>query len=172
MDVFDRLRYRLQIGLTTVPQRRDWQYAVILLGLFAVIYLPIGFTAGFLKFDWRLNPGLMLSVAAGALIMPGIIEEFIFRLLLMPHRTESLSVRSRQFWTIVSWLLFLLYHMPPWTPAFFKTPIFLLGAGLLGIACTISYWQSRSIWTAVLIHWVIVAVWLLCLGGLGRFESA
>jgi uncharacterized protein len=171
MPILDRLGHRLKTSLTTIPTWRDWQYVLILLGLFALIYLPIGFTTGFLHFDWRLNPGLILSVAMGALLMPGITEELIFRVLLLPQPTEEMPALQRSAWIGLSWLLFLLYHIPPWTPNFFKTPAFVIGAGLLGLICTVSYLQSRSIWTAVFIHWMIVSVWLLGLGGLARFDG-
>jgi uncharacterized protein len=88
----------------------------------------------------------------------------------VPHRTEPMRPLMRRSWMILSWLLFVFYHLPPWTPVFFKTPVFLMGAGLVGLVCTLSYAQSRSIWTAVFIHWTIVVVWLLLLGGLARFE--
>jgi uncharacterized protein len=166
----DRLGYRIKTAIVTIPQAKDWRYAVILLGLFGVIYLPIGFATGFLTIAPRLNPGLVVTIMGSALLMPGISEEFVFRMLLVPHRTEPMRPLMRRFWMILSWVLFVLYHLLPWTPAFFKTPVFLIGAGLVGIVCTLSYRQSRSIWTAVFIHWTIVVVWLLLLGGLARFE--
>jgi uncharacterized protein len=167
----DRLGYRIKTAIVTIPRSKDWRYALILLGLFGVIYLPIGFATGFLTIAPRLNPGLVVTIMGSALLMPGISEEFVFRVLLMPHRTEPMRPLMRRFWMVLSWVLFLLYHLPTWTPAFFKMPVFLIGAGLVGIVCTLSYRQSRSIWTAVFIHWTIVVVWLLLLGGLARFES-
>ncbi|MBE9029418.1 CPBP family intramembrane metalloprotease [filamentous cyanobacterium LEGE 11480] len=167
----DRLRYRIQTAVITIPAPRDWRYTLILLGLFGLIYLPIGFHTGFLKLAPQLNPGLVITVAATALLMPGINEELIFRVLLLPHPTEPMRPMVQRLWQMCSWILFVLYHVPPWTPDFFKTPAFLIGVGLVGIACTFSYWQSRSIWTAVFLHWAIVSLWLLVFGGLAKFES-
>lgn len=166
----DRLGYRIKTAIATIPKAQDWRYALILLGLFGVVYLPIGFTTGFLTIAPRLNPGVILVIMGSALLMPGISEEFVFRVLMLPHRTEPMRPLIRRSWMVLSWLLFVFYHLPPWTPAFFKTPVFLIGAGLVGLVCTLSYRQSRSIWTAVFLHWAIVVVWLLLLGGLARFE--
>jgi uncharacterized protein len=172
LTIGDRLIYRLQAAIVTRSQRRDWHYALILLALFSLIYLPVGFHTGFLRWDWRLNPGLVLRVAVGALFSPGIVEELIFRVLMLPHPTEPLPPLQRQIWWLVSWSAFLLYHLPPWTPSWFKTPMFLLGAGLVGLVCSFAYLQSRSIYTAIALHWVIVVVWLIGFGGWARFEQS
>lgn len=47
----------------------------------------------------------------------------------------------------------------------FRTPVFLLSAALLGVACTVAYLHTGSLWVPVVIHWIIVAVWLVLLGG-------
>jgi uncharacterized protein len=165
----DRLAYRFRAGFGKTPTQWDCRYALVLLGLFGLLYLPVGWHTGFLYWAPQTNWGTVIGVMAGALLMPGLNEEILFRLILLPHPTEPIKPDSRKVWTIGSWVLFLLYHVPPWTPAFFKTPIFLLGAGLVGIVCTFAYLQSRSLWTAVFIHWTIVVIWLLLLGGLARF---
>jgi predicted Abi (CAAX) family protease len=166
---YDRLAHRFRAGFGKLPTARDWHYGLILLSLFGLLYLPVGWHTGFLHWAPQLNLGVVMGVMAGAFLMPGLNEEILFRLMLLPHPTEPLQPYTRNAWTIGSWVLFVLYHVPPWTPAFFKTPIFLLGAGLVGLVCTFAYLQSRSIWTAVFIHWTIVVVWLLLFGGLRRF---
>lgn len=50
----------------------------------------------------------------------------------------------------------------------FTRPVFLLLTTLLGAACTTAYLQSGSLWPPVVIHWLIVAVWLLFFGGYER----
>jgi predicted Abi (CAAX) family protease len=40
-------------------------------------------------------------------------------------------------------------------------PRFLVQVTLLGLACSLAYLVSGSIWPPVLIHWLTVVVWLL-----------
>ena len=103
--------------------------------------------------------------------MPALLEELGFRVLLLPHPTETIAPSKRWLFSIISWLFFVVYHLHPFTPSFFKMPAFLIGAGLLGIICTVSYLKSGSIWIAIAIHWVIVVGWLLFFGGLERFHA-
>ena len=169
---YDRLLYRLRASTQSMPSRTSWMWATVALCGYVVMYLPFGLSVGFLKFQPELNPGRWLSVAFGSLLMPGLSEELMFRVLLIPHPTEPMPPLVRQRWIFGSWVLFILAHLPPWTPRFFHEMPFLLGSGLLGILCTLSYLQSRSIWTAVLIHWAIVVQWLLVWGGLETFRSS
>jgi predicted Abi (CAAX) family protease len=82
-----------------------------------------------------------------------------------------MPLRKRWFYIGLSWVLFLLYHLHPFVPPFFKTPGFLIGAALIGIICTLSYIRSGSIWLPVILHWLTVAVWLLAFGGLKKFSE-
>lgn len=160
---------RLIAALLTIPSAKDWGVAIALLLIFTLIYLPIGLKLGFLKFGLPPSWQTVIGVSAASFFMPGVLEELMFRGLLIPRTTEALTSRQNWFWVVLSWLLFIAYHLHPFTPAFFKGIAFLSGAGLLGIACTLSYLQSQSIWTAVFIHWLIVVVWLLLFGGLAKF---
>jgi uncharacterized protein len=166
-----RLRYRLKTALLTRPRGRAWQVALGLLLIYGLVYLPIGLTTHFLSWSPRLEFWTLLGVSIGSLAMPGFTEELIFRGLLVPHPTEPIPPLTRRLWIGASWGLFLVYHLNPWAPRLFWQPLFLLGMGLLGMACTVSYLQSRSVWTAVLIHWIIVVSWLLLFGGLARFQG-
>lgn len=169
--IYHRLKHRLLAGLFTIPSRKAWQVTIALAILYGILYLPLGFGLGFLRWQPIDNWGIGLGVAIGALFMPGLVEEFLFRLLLLPHPTEPIGPLRRRNSIIINSILFLLYHLHPWTPAFFRAPPFWIGAGLLGIVCTASYLQSRSLWTAVVLHWAIVMVWLLLLGGLAKFSA-
>jgi len=52
----------------------------------------------------------------------------------------------------------------------FTNPGFLLSTLILGITLTISYWHSRSIWSPVVIHWIVVIVWLLIFDGYSKLD--
>ena len=47
----------------------------------------------------------------------------------------------------------------------FQQPAFLGLTYILGASCTYLYLQTGSIWPAIIWHWVVVALWLLVLGG-------
>ena len=153
-----------------MPTVRSWRFLLGLLSIDGGVYLPIAFGVGFLQWQPHLNLGIVLRVSLQALVMPGLLEELLFRVLLIPHPTEPLRPFLRRSWIGLSWLLFVLYHLLPWTPAFFREPVFLLGAGLLGLGCTVTYLHSRSIWTPMILHWAIVTPWLLLFGGLEKFQ--
>jgi predicted Abi (CAAX) family protease len=163
---------RLLLAICTRPQPSDWLYAALLLLLYAVVYLPMGFANGFLSIEPRSDGATILGVAIGAFLSPGLTEECVFRVLLIPHRVEPARPIDRWLWVCVSWLAFVAYHpFNPLRQSFFEYPIFLIGAGLLGMICTSSYLRSGSLWIPVIMHWLIVVIWLLGLGGLGKFDS-
>lgn len=164
------LARRLTNAILTIPAKRDWAWAIALLLIYGAVFLPIGLASGFLR--WQLPSSLWVAIGVllRALLMPGLSEELFFRVLLIPHPSESVSLTTRRTWVGVSWISFVLYHpLNPAAPAFFGEPIFLLGAGLLGIACTIAYLQCGSLWTPVMIHWLAVVIWLLLFDGLAKF---
>jgi uncharacterized protein len=167
---FHRLKYRLYAGFVTRPQRKDFAVAIVCLLLYGLIYLPIGLSLGFLHWQPEPKAWQWFNVIIAALFIPGLNEELVFRVILIPHPTEPIGPISRQKLIFLSWILFLLAHLHPWSPAFFHQPPFLIGAGLLGILCTLSYLQSRSIWMPLFIHWTIVVNWLLIWGGLEKFS--
>ena len=161
---------RLILATYTRPSKSDWLYAVLLLGLYGVIYLPIGFMSGFLTVEPRLQWATIWRVTIGAFLSPGLSEECVFRVLLIPHRVEPVKPIVRWFWTISSWVGFVAYHpLNPYGQPFFANPIFLIGAGILGMICTSAYLRTGSLWIPVLMHWFIVVIWLLLCGGLKRF---
>lgn len=166
----DRILYRLRAATRSMPSRTSWVWTIVALGVYGVMYVPFGVSVGFLKFQPELHAGQWLNVAFGSFLMPGLSEELMFRTILIPHPTEPMPPIVRQGWIFGSWVLFIFVHLMPWTPGFFHEMPFLLGAGLLGMLCTLSYLQSRSMWTAVFIHWMIVVQWLLVWGGLEKLR--
>jgi uncharacterized protein len=171
MGILVRIYNRVKTAVSTIPSKKSWLLAIGLLALYGMVYLPIGFALGFLTIEIQTSWQTIIQVIVGAFLMPGVSEELSFRVLLIPLPSERMSQTSRYRWVGLSWLLFLLWHLHAFTPAFFHTPGFLIGAGLLGVICTISYLQSTSLWTPAMMHGLIVTVWLLLLGGLSRFEN-
>jgi len=166
---------RLIAAAMTLPGLRDWLVAAGTLLIYGLIALPLGFRQGFLTWGQPLITPLRLQdrigIALRAAIAPALVEELIFRVLLLPHPTAGIAIQTWLLWGMFSLLLFLLYH-PLNALTFarfgfptFLQPTFLTLAGLLGLACTVVYQQSGSLWTITAMHWIIVTIWVLWLGG-------
>ncbi|MGB3202409.1 MAG: CPBP family glutamic-type intramembrane protease [Nodosilinea sp.] len=164
--------HRLRQAATTRPQPRDWQLAAGLTLALGVVTLPVGLHSGFL------SPGVAdvtwvsgLRLMARVLLLPALLEEGFWRVLLLPHPTEMISDRKRWRLGLPMLGLFVVMHplnaMTLYPLAFdtFTNPVFLLAAALLGLICTVVYWKSGSLWIVTAMHWLVVTVWLLFLGG-------
>jgi predicted Abi (CAAX) family protease len=164
---------RILTSVLTLPTFQDWLYAVILLLIYASIAIPIGWNLNFLQFKASLHWSIVLRIFLVAVLMPGLLEELVWRVVLIPHPTETIDPSLRWFWVSLSLILFIAYHpLNPWVKHdTFKDPIFLVLAALLGIVCTLSYLESGSIWTPAFIHWAIVVIWLSFCGGYRKIHS-
>jgi predicted Abi (CAAX) family protease len=170
LKLFTTLFHRFSIAFCTRPTGSDCGYAAILLLIYAMVYLPIGFGFGFLEVEIQSAWITIIGVAIGAFFNPAIGEELVFRVFMIPHPTEEMNAVLRRFFILFSWIAFVVYHpLNPLGEPFFSSAVFLVGAGLLGIVCTLSYLRSGSLWTPVAMHWLIVVVWLLVFGGLEKF---
>ncbi|MFP4262217.1 MAG: type II CAAX prenyl endopeptidase Rce1 family protein [Halomonas sp.] len=137
---------------------------------YATASLAIGFCSGLFRLE-LISSEWVLVLPFTLLLFPSLLEEVVFRGLLIPRETIE---RGR--WQVVkamagSTLLFVLWHplnavtfnrsaMP-----IFLDPAFLVVVALLGITCSYGYVVSKSIWVPVLIHWATVVVWVFLLGG-------
>lgn len=152
-----------------------WLITLGLLLGYAAIALPLGWRLGFLQRSVAVPPIQQLPIRLIALlIMPALVEELVFRVALLPHLLEGASRVNWLGWSLFSLTLFVLYHplsartyYPAGNPTFLK-PIFWLLSALLGIACMVAYGWTGSLWSAVIIHWIVVVVWLWGLGGQQR----
>jgi predicted Abi (CAAX) family protease len=170
--------HRLAAAGGTIPDVAAWGYATLLLLIYTLLALPVAFGFGFIrmglpKLSWWGRVGVLL----GALATPAISEEVVFRVLLLPHPAEAVAGITPWLWGSFSLILFILYH-PANAYSFFPAgrqvfiaPIFLSLAALLGVICTLSYLQSGSLWPPVFLHWIIVVVWLLLLGGYDKLHN-
>lgn len=169
MKTLQLIFQRLTKAFFQRPNLKEIQLLAILLGLYALLFLPIGFYSGFLKLEIQTKWTTWIVVLIGTFIMPGLCEETIFRVLLIPHPSEQVAPQKGWIAIIFSWIVFLAYHpLNPFGKPFFSEPVFLTGAGMLGICCTIMYLSSGSLWFPVIIHWLIVSVWILMFGGLDK----
>lgn len=168
---------RLLHAVSTIPDAGDWGMAAGLLLILALVFLPVGFGTGFLRLaPLRASRSVIAGIALAALVTPALIEEMIFRVCLLPHLSENASVEARWLWGCVGEIAFVACHplraivLRRDSPkrAAFTDPVFLLLSALLGVACTLAYLGSGSIWPPVALHGIVVIAWLLLLGGWER----
>ena len=101
----------------------------------------------------------------------------LFRAALLPHpRVEALPAPSRYAMSAALPLaIFVAYHLinpDPRARGVFRDWRFLSLAGVLGTACTISYYVTGgSLLAAALTHWVPVCAWLFYLGGWQKLRA-
>ncbi len=168
---------RLTLALTTWPEVGDWLSCLELFVAYSVIALPVGLWRGLLRLEWVSSWTTILMTTVITFIFPSVIEEILFRVLLVPHPAQEQSMRTVLAWGIVSLILFVLAHpLNAWLVMksrreTFWNPWFLVLATLLGGVCTITYVQSGSLWLPVGLHWGVVLIWLLCLGGDRRMSA-
>ncbi len=167
---------RLWAGIVTLPDLKGWWLGLGLLGSYSIVALPLGFKSGFLTLDRQF--GSLARSLVHLFFLPALLEEILFRLLLIPHPIETVISRELYLWMTISLGLFIIYH-PLNALTLYKTghPIFmdwrfLTLTGLLGIVCAIAYTITGSIWSAVIIHWVVVVAWLHVFGGRARLQSS
>jgi predicted Abi (CAAX) family protease len=167
-----RMRLRsVWLGLRTWPDRRAWLRCGGIFVIYAAIAAALGALSGFFRPglpDWPAWKLILLPLVL--LITPALGEELFFRALPLPHPDEAATRRHRLFASALALVAFVLWHPLNglWTPRVwpvFTDPVFLMLAALLGVACTLAYLASGSIWPPVLIHWSTVVVWGLLLGG-------
>ena len=143
--------------------RRAWLEGLFLLAVLMVFAVLLGTRAHLFTFspttDW---PGLIV-IALIAIIIPALGEELVFRVLLAGRRGRWRGGAALA--------LFVLWHpaqlwlgLPMAQPAFID-PAFLAITAALGLACTISWRRSGSIWPAVAMHWAVVVMWKGFAGG-------
>ena len=166
---------RLSRAIATFPDLGN-PNLVAAIGVYALFMLVLGLTTGFLHWDLCRSKKTIVRVMATSFITPAILEELFFRVILLPYPSSKIAPKLYFIESVFSLCLFVIYHplnaitfFPQGRKTFFN-PIFLILATALGIVCTLSYWQTGSLWLPVSIHWLSVVLWLLCFGGLNQLD--
>jgi uncharacterized protein (DUF2235 family)/membrane protease YdiL (CAAX protease family) len=142
-------------------------WPVLLVGLFAWL-------GGFVHWRPDFGPGL-LWLALIAFVTPVLVEEALFRgLLLKPPSDgvsglgpEALSALLFASWhPLAAWVLCRWLACPEWAPLAWNW-WFLAACAALGFACARLTLVSRSLWPAVLLHWLVIMVWKALFDGPG-----
>jgi predicted Abi (CAAX) family protease len=148
------------------PHGQLWSL-LILIG-YGLLAFPLARRSGLLPRRWHWAPWpRLLPGALGLFLFPALQEELLFRALLLPSALEGVSPLALVPWVALSVGLFVAWHpllagtrRDP-LRTLLKDPRFLVQVTLLGLACSLAYLVSGSIWPPVLIHWLTVVVWLL-----------
>ncbi|MCK4742779.1 MAG: CPBP family intramembrane metalloprotease [Sulfuriflexus sp.] len=163
------LRKNLITGLKTAP----WHKLILNIGLFiifAIIASAIGLTTGLLNYE-VIDSTLVYILPFALFLFPSMFEEIIFRGLLIPNDTCFKGAKEIAFYSLMSSILFVLWHplnaltINPKAQVFFLDPWFLLIAFVLGMVCSLGYIFSRSLWVSIVMHWLTVMAWVFLLGG-------
>lgn len=162
-----RLQNRLRASLTTWPSSRQWLVAVGIGAVALAVEGALGAAGGFLKpapADWSVLPFSLLL----AVFVPALGEEAVFRGLLVPSREDRRDIAVA---LLVSTALFVAWHavegltfMRAAAPVFLRAD-FLAMTAVLGLACGIMRHCTGSLWPAVALHWLTVAIWQVWFGG-------
>ncbi len=129
----------------------------------------IGFATGL--FELGLPSTFEVLILPPILVLyPALIEELIFRGLLLPRsltqasglrRFAALSFSSLVF---VAWHPFNHYLIGMSDTSLFIEPGFLVIVLMLGYLCGHLYLRTQSLWPAIAVHWATTVVWNLFLG--------
>lgn len=160
----------LLTALQTIPTGEHWLLGAILLIIYGAIALIWGFRSDFLQFRLLQSPSKIGQIIVTSFFAPALIEEIVFRVLLLPQPTQNLK-QLPVIAVTINLLIFVVYHplnaltfFPRGRKIFFEET-FLSLASLLGLICIVAYWLSSSLWLPVILHWIVVVTWLIGLGG-------
>ncbi len=127
---------------------------------------PVAMAGGLISLDAR-DGAATLRTLLLPFLTPALLEEGLFRGLLLPHpATPGVTRIRRAGWWTGSLLAYVAAHPLAaglWRPSargVFDAPDFLVAAALLGLSATALYQRTGSLWPGVLLHGAVVATWL------------
>ncbi|XOF32521.1 MAG: type II CAAX prenyl endopeptidase Rce1 family protein [Candidatus Electrothrix sp. YB6] len=147
---------------------QEWKFSLALMTIFGGIAVAVG-SAGSLYQLEMLQSRMMYFLPFSLFLFPAFLEESFFRGILIPHNTKEKGPAAGLLFTLLSAALFTAWHplnaltVNPGASELFLNPSFLAIAFCLGIVCSLSYIRSRSLWTPIIMHWLVI--WVLFLGG-------
>ncbi|HEX9949922.1 MAG TPA: CPBP family glutamic-type intramembrane protease [Thermodesulfobacteriota bacterium] len=162
----------LKCGLLTLPKGSDIIFSVVVFLIYILVALSIGFCSGFFNIKvLKADSWVMIILPISLFFVPSLFEETFFRGLLLPHKSRATSTGLLLLYSLFSIFVFIVWHpinaMTINHPAFaiFTNLVFLCLAALMGIACTITYLKTGSLWIPIVIHWLTVLAWVFFLNG-------
>jgi predicted Abi (CAAX) family protease len=173
----ERLR-ALANGLLAWPTGYAWLISLLVMLLYGGAALWVGLRSGLIKQRRNVQTtSERILIGARLLLHPALVEEVIFRGLLLPPPSNVSFTTDVVFWFSLSLLSFILAHplnghlLRRNARHVFTNPTFLTLAGLLGLCASVLYWISASLWPPIILHWMVVYVWLTNYGGLAALSG-
>lgn len=171
------LSQRTRGSFTRPPGRMPWPALGLWVGLYFAVVLAWGWSTGFLKWQpTSLSPGVFARTCLILLVFPGLAEELVFRVWMLPHPRERAAPAVRLRWLGVSTGVFVLWHVlnawwffPVARPVFWDGR-FLALTGWMGWVAGGLYLRGGSIWMPAALHWLTVVAWKACFAGPVFFE--
>jgi predicted Abi (CAAX) family protease len=165
-------------GLLVCPTGYAWCISLLVMLLYGGIAHWVSLRSGLIKRrrSVQTTPERIL-IGARLLLHPALVEETIFRGLLLPPPSNLSLTPKVVFWFSLSLLLFILAHplngflLRRNARHVFTNPTFLTLAGLLGLCASALYWITASLWPPILLHWIVVYIWLTAYGGLAALSG-
>ena len=155
----------LAAGLRRLPDKRGWRSVGLELAWALPLLLIVAHATGLALLQSPPAPGTVAMLGASLLVMPALLEELLFRGLVIPREGRKAK------WIAFSVILFVLWHPlqvitfgPPWAGSFLN-PGFLAVVGILGLALARMYAATGSLWPSILTHWLVVLGWKTLFGG-------
>ncbi|MGF1492139.1 MAG: Uma2 family endonuclease [Microcoleaceae cyanobacterium] len=165
-------------GAFRIPYGTGWFVTGLAFAIFGAIAYWMGSRSGILRWNpWQAPWYRKLGIVIKLLFVPALLEEFIFRVLLIPEPGRT-GTTEWVWWlfALVSLFLYVVSHQVN-AQLFYKSarslffkPDFLRLCTVLGLTCTIVYRITGSLWTITLIHWLAVVIWILFLGGMQQLQ--
>lgn len=150
---------------------------LLALVLIAIGLLPFGLKSGYLQWQIVRTPPLRgLLNGAKLFFFPALIEESIFRVMLLPHPTEGVTPTTWLAWAVLGIGLFVVYHwglsqVRPEAGQALRDRRFLLMVVWFGLILTLLYSLTGSLWAVTIVHWLVVLGWIYRLGGYQRLQG-
>jgi len=163
------LKNNLLLGLKTSPLN-GLKYSLAIAVSYSVIAFVIGAGSDLFRYEF-IKTDLAFVLPLTLFVIPSFLEEAFFRGVLIPNKSKEKSVTFIFWVTLLSTASFVVWHplnavtINTGAQGFFLNPSFLAVVFFLGLACSLSYIISRSLWVPVILHWVTVLVWVYFLGG-------
>jgi membrane protease YdiL (CAAX protease family) len=156
-------------GFTAKP-RFCSKRVIIPTAFFIVIAFGYGYVSGLLEIK-LIRSNFILILPFTLFVFPALLEEIVFRGLLIPIDTKNKDELQIVKYIAISTIAFVLWHplnaltINQGAQLYFLDGRFLFITTILGITCSYTYIYTKSIWIPVTIHWLTVIVWVFLLGG-------
>ncbi len=163
------LKNNYVVGIKTSPLRA-LRFTTAVTSVYGLIATFIGINSNLFKFS-TIESGITFFLPLALFIFPSFLEESFFRGVLIPNNTKEKGLKSVILISLLSSILFVVWHplnaltINTSAQVMFLNPSFLIVVFCLGLACSLSYIYSKSLWAPVMIHWLTVVIWVFFLGG-------